>query len=83
MPSKNFWRIFAKNDKSGLLFTPAYSPIGVGIKFLTEQENKKMLVKKEKLKRFLETKNLFKEKFAALCRGFTRLTVHHDNKHNE
>ena len=25
-----------------------------------------MLVKKEKLKRFLETKNLFKEKFAAL-----------------
>ena len=28
-----------------------------------------MLVKKEKLKRFLETKNLFKEKFAALHSG--------------
>lgn len=41
-----------------------------------------MLVKKEKLKRFSETKNLFKEKFAVLCRGFTRLAVHHDNKHN-
>ena len=42
-----------------------------------------MLVKKEKLKRFLETKNLFKknlfkEKFAALHSGFTRLAVHHD-----
>ena len=36
-----------------------------------------MLVKKEKLKRFLETKNLFKEKFAALHR-FTRLAFHHD-----
>lgn len=42
-----------------------------------------MLVRKENLKRFLETKNLFKEKFAALHRGFTRLAVHHDNKHNE
>lgn len=42
-----------------------------------------MLVRKENLKRFLETKNLFKEKFAALHRGFIRLAVHHDNKHNE
>lgn len=37
-----------------------------------------MLVKKEKLKRFLETKILFKEKFAALHSGFTRLAFHHD-----
>lgn len=42
-----------------------------------------MLVRKEKLKRIFGTKNLFKEKFAALRRGFTRLAVHHDNKHNE
>lgn len=42
-----------------------------------------MLVRKENLKRFLETKNLFKEKFATLRRGFTRLAVHHYNKHNE
>ena len=37
-----------------------------------------MLVKKEKLKRFLETKILFKEKFAALHSGFTRLAFHQD-----
>ena len=67
---KKFLKNFAKNDKSGLLFTPAYSPIGVGIKFLTEQENKKNVSKKRKSQSLFGNKKSIQREILRLASRF-------------